>query len=132
MAPFFIREAMLIENGKLNITEFKAIFNDIAWTRLPRKLGPNHTEYFYVGSLENESLKIQVTIRPSLVMAISETFKNRVMTDGSIPLEGYRGPLVDWGSSLEMRVDQKFLDEVAAKASVKSEHASSTLTSLEW
>jgi hypothetical protein len=123
---------MLIENNKLNVQEFKEVFDSISWTRLPRKLGVNHTEYFYSGYWETPTFKVQITVRPSLVMALTETFKNRMVTDGSIPADGYRGQLVDWGSYIEMRVDQKFLDDVALRAVPKAEPSSSNIDKLEW
>lgn len=123
---------MLIENNKLNIQEFKETFSSISWTRLPRQLGPNHTEYFYSGLLETEDKRIQVTIRPSGVMALSETFKNRTPMNGSSPQPGYTGPLVDWGASVEVRVDKNFIDEVEAVAVSPSAGGRSTIDRLEW
>jgi hypothetical protein len=49
--------------------------------------------------------------------------------DGSIPSDTYRGQLVDWGSSVEVKVDDKFLKEVDALASAL---APKTTQVLEW
>jgi hypothetical protein len=113
---FTLGYEMLIENGKLNIDEFKAFFPNINWKRVPRKLGPNHSEFFHMGNYEDPEKIIAITIRPSKIMAVSETFRNRLPTDGSVPKEGYRGQLVDWGSTVEVRVDESFLKAVADAA----------------
>lgn len=107
---------MLIENNKLNIEEFKAFFDSINWKRVPRNLGQDHSEYFYIGSYEDDDKIVQVTIRPSKIMAVSETFKRRMISDGSIPPEGFKGQVVNWGSSVEVRVDDKFLEAVVKAA----------------
>jgi hypothetical protein len=120
---------MLIEDGKLNIEDFKKLFSSITWTKLPRNLGVNHKEYFYSGKYENPEMVVSVTIRPSMNMAISESFKNRMPMDGSIPPDGYRGPLVNWGSSVELMVDENFIKEVD---NVAGQLMNKTIQKLEW
>jgi hypothetical protein len=115
---------MLIENGKLNVPEFKEFFDQIQWKRVPRSLGPNHSEFFHVGSYEDSDKIIAITIRPSKIMALSETFKNRMLNDGSVPPEGYKGQTNNWGTSVEVLVDDKFIQAVveAAKPLPAREH----------
>lgn len=103
---------MIINDNKLDVKEFKEIFESISWIKLPRNLGKNHSEFFYSGKYETDDKKISITLRPSMVMAISETFKNRHPSDGSIPTESYRGPLVEWGGTIEVLMDAKFLKAV--------------------
>lgn len=106
---------MLIDQGLLDKDKFAELLPMIKWTKLPRKLGPDHKEFFYSGQYENAEKTVLVTIRPSLWMAISESFKNRKL-DGSIPEEGYKGQLVSWGASTEVRVDSNFVEKVDSLA----------------
>jgi len=103
---------MLIDNEKLNVDEFKKIAPNLDWLKLPRKLGPNHAEYFYCSRFEDDSTIIKITIRPSLQMSVSESFKNRMPMDGSIPKPDYKGPVVEWGGYIEMTIDEGVLSKV--------------------
>lgn len=107
---------MLIINSILDISEFKVLFPSIVWTKLPRTLGVDHKEYFYTGLYEDDEKRVNITIRPSKIMAISENFKKRMPQDGSIPKEGYNGMLVEWGSSTEVKIDDKLIAEIDMKA----------------
>ena len=107
---------MLINNSELNFAEFKEFFPKINWLKLPRKLGVNHTEFFYKGTYEDDSIRIDITVRPSKIMAVAETFKKRMPNDGSIPIEGYRGQVVEWGSSVEIKVSDTFILDIEAVA----------------
>lgn len=120
---------MLIENNALNIVEFKKLFSNITWTKLPRKLNVNHSDFFYTGVYETPDTVVKITVRPSMNMAISETFKNRMPMDGSIPPDNYRGVLVEWGSTVEIKVDEKFIANVDA---VAEKLVSKPTQSLEW
>lgn len=118
---------MLITNNTLDITAFKQFFPSITWTKLPRVLGTDHKEFFYMGLYEDEEKRVNITIRPSKIMAISETFKKRLPQDGGVPAEGYKGILVEWGGSTEIRIDDKFLVEVEAKAGALAPRTKQTL-----
>lgn len=119
---------MLIVDGKLNIAEFKNQFQSFEWLKLPRKLGPNHTEYFYSTKYEDSSRIVKATIRPSLWMSVSESFKNRKPMDGSIPEEGYKGPVVEWGYYTEINIDENFLNKIKEIAKSPEEREKQTLT----
>jgi len=119
---------MLIENEKLNIEEFKSLAPTLNWLKLPRKLGPNHTEYFYSSKYEDSSTIIKVTIRPSLWMSVSESFKNRMPMDGSIPKPDYKGPVVEWGSYAEMAIDESVLNKIKEWAKPPANVPTQTMT----
>lgn len=102
---------MLIEKETLNIEEFKNFFNKMSWNKVPRKLGKNHKDFFYIGTYEDDNLIVKASIRPSLRMQIFETFKNRTL-EGTIPPQDYKGRTCDWGGSLTIKVDENFLNKV--------------------
>lgn len=119
---------MLIENEQLNVAKFKEFFNKLSWTRVPRKLGVNHTDYFFIGTYEDDEIIVKASIRPSLRMQVFESFKNRTL-EGEIPPEGYKGRLCEWGSSLTVKVDESFFAKVKA---VSSELQPVKMQKLEW
>lgn len=102
---------MLIENEQLNIVEFKLMFDKLSWIRVPRKLGPNHKDFFYIASYEDDKIIVKASVRPSLRMQIFESFKNRTL-EGEIPTETYKGKLCEWGSSVIVKIDEHFLNRV--------------------
>lgn len=106
----------LIVDNKLDTAALKQAFSTITWTILPRSLGPNHTEHFYTGQYSDDVKEIKIILRPSLTMSVTESFKNRMPQNGNIPQPGYVGPLVDWGSYVEVKVPESFLAEVKSVA----------------
>jgi hypothetical protein len=106
----------IIVDQKLDTSAFKSMYKTLTWTKLPRKLGPNHSEFFYSGVYSDDEKEIKVLLRPSLTMSVSESFKNRMAQNGAVPTEGYRGLLVDWGSSVEVKVPQIMFDEISGLA----------------
>ena len=102
---------MLIENQQLNIEEFKSIFNDLSWYKLPRKLNQDHSEFFYIGKLDTPEKIIKITVRPSMCMQVEETFKNMTL-EGLTPPANYKGRLCEWGTTVEVRIDNLLLDKV--------------------
>jgi len=102
---------MLIEKEQLNVQEFKEFFPKLSWTRVPRKLGLNHKDYFYIGLYEDEKVIVKASIRPSLRMQVFESFKGRTL-EGAVPPEGYKGRLCEWGGSVIVKVDEKFFEKV--------------------
>jgi hypothetical protein len=120
---------MLINDSQLDIAKFREFFPQITWTKLPRTLGPDHKEFFYTGIYEDDEKRVNLTIRPSKIMAISETYKNRLPMDGGVPPENYRGAVVEWGASVELKVDDKFIAEVET---VAQKLVPRTKQTLEW
>ena len=102
---------MLIENNELNVEEFKAFFNNITWYRVPRKLNNDHSEYYYIGSYEDDNIIVKASVRPSLRMQIFETFKNRTL-DGEIPPPDYKGRLCEWGASTTVQLTESVLNKI--------------------
>ena len=122
---------MLIDNEKLNIEEFKTLVPNMTWLKLPRNLGTNHSEYFYSGKFEDDSKLIQVTVRPSLWISVTESFKNRRPQDGLPPTEediAKNRPLVDWGSYIEINIDENFLNKIKELAKSPESRTSQTVS----
>ena len=113
---------MLIKDGNLDFKEFKKFFMKLEWKKVPRKLGPDHSQFFYVAKYEDEEKIIKVTIRPSNVMQLSESFKNRVINTGKAPPKGYKGALADFGTTVEVRVDQSVITKLEKIAKVREKN----------
>jgi hypothetical protein len=100
---------ILIENNMLDVQVFKELMPTLKWIKYPRKLGLNHKEFFFSASLEDDQVSIRVMLRPSGWLQVSESFKNRMPNNGSIPVEGYKGHLVDWGSTVEVKASDTLM-----------------------
>ena len=113
--PIFVimlkRDFMLIEDGKLNITEFKARYKEFDWVRVPRKLGPDHKDFFYITSFEDEDWKIQIKTRPSMRMSISESYKHCDIRGKKVSRE-YTKEKYDFGTSIEITITDSTLEEI--------------------
>jgi hypothetical protein len=120
---------MLIKDGVLNIEEFKALMPTLSWKRAPRWAGKDREDVFYISHYEDDNKIIEVSIRPSLRMLLSESFKNYTPKGDPAP-ENYTGPLVDWGSSVEVIIDEKFLEEI--KKLAEPAGPTSTLQKISW
>ena len=133
MLPIVVFEASMIrlisDDNKLNMEVFKDLFFSIKWTKLPRQLGPNHTEYFYTGVLEDTERRIAITVRPTQIMAVSENLKDRHPQDGRVPDEAYKGFLVEWGFYTEVKVPDSFMKDLDEWSQVPTNNVAQTL---EW
>jgi hypothetical protein len=119
---------MLIEDNNLNIKAFKDFFSKLDWVRVPRTLTQDHVDYFYIGSYEDEELKVSINIRPTYYMQVFETFKNRTL-DGKKPTSiSSKSKLVNWSSSVEVKVDDSFMDKVKSVAKDKPIQTSQIVT----
>lgn len=101
---------MLIENDKFNLKEFKEKYKSLDWQRYPRKLGPNHTDYFYIGRYDDDDWSIKVKIRPSLRMDISESYKHCDEHGNKINASSKKK--FTFGKSVEVVIDSIFLDKI--------------------
>jgi len=120
---------MLIVDGNLNVEAFKEFFNKLNWVKTPRKLSQDHIDYFYIGSYEDDKKVIKVSVRPSKRMQISESFKNRTV-DGEIPNpKASKRGLVNWGSTVTVVVDDKFIQAVKDVSEFRS---SEKIQKLSW
>ena len=108
----------LIKDQKLNMTNFKKIFNTLDWLRVPRKLNQDVTDYFYIGKYEDEEKIIKVKVRPDMHMAVEETLKNMTL-DGKKPPKGaVSKKLCNWGASVEVLIDDSVLNRIKKIAKV--------------
>jgi len=102
---------LLIENGLLDFQEFKKIYKDLKWRKLPRSLNKKVKDYFYVGRYEDDKKIINIAIRPTKFMKVEETWKNRKL-DGSKPPKGWAGKVCEWGTTIEVLIDDTVLDKI--------------------
>jgi len=109
---------MLIVKQKLNFSAFKRFYKKMAWIKTSRKLSDTKVDDFYIGRYEDKEMDIKVSIRPSMRMAVSESFKNMTPT-GEKPAKDYKGKLCEFGTTIEVIIDDKFLDKIAKE--VKSD-----------
>lgn len=107
---------MLIKDGKFNIEEFKKVHKELKWQKAPRKLGINHSDFFYVGSYEDSEKKINIQIRPSMRMKVQESFKGFDKNGKKVPNGEFQ-----FGTTVEVVVDNKFVDKIKELALIKPE-----------
>lgn len=117
----------LIQNSKLNIKAFKEFFPNLDWIKAPRSLTSKHVDYFYIGKYEDEYKKVKIVIRPSGRMAITESLKNRDINTGEIPKKN-SAKVGDWGTYLEVIIDEKVLEKVREAAKTKPKMEKQTIT----
>jgi hypothetical protein len=104
------------ENKELNISEFKKAIKSLRWEKHERKLGIS-VETWYIGLYEDDKKIIQVSIRPTKRMQVSETFKLR-KPNGTAPSEKElnnptaRNKLVDYGCTAQVKVDDSFVQMI--------------------
>lgn len=119
---------MLIKDNKLDIEEFKTFFDKLKWLKLPRKLGQNHTEHFYVGKYEDDERIIKITLRPSLRMQVSESFKNYTLR-GELAPKDYKQETCNWGATIEVIASKSMAEKILE---VCEELPEKTKQVLEW
>ena len=101
----------LINEDKLNTELFKTIYSDLIWQRLPRQLGPNHQQYFYVGEYDDGIKTIRVQIRPSMWMKVTESYKKYDKNGKEIDNK-YTGQIYSFGKTVEVLIDDNVLDKI--------------------
>lgn len=114
---------MLIEEGKLNIEEFKKFYHKLEWLKAPRVLGTRHKDFFFVGKYEDKETIVEVSIRPSMRMQIKEIFKNLVKATGKKPTEDKKyskKDLANFGQCVEVLIDEHFKNKIEELAEFKS------------
>ncbi len=119
---------MLITDGNLNLDEFKKVFKDLPWKKTPRWVGKKE-ESFYIVEVEDDVKKIKISVRPSKRMQISEILKNYTVKGKPAP-EGYSGQIVEWGSTVEILVNDKFIDDIDKLS--EPAKPSSVVKKLDW
>jgi hypothetical protein len=103
---------MLIKDQQLDMGEFKTFYKQMLWRRVPRKLSDNHSDYFYVGTFEDAERIIRISVRPSMRMQVSESFKG-YMANGQKAPAGYDpAKLVEYGTTVEVMIDGSVLDKI--------------------
>jgi len=99
----------------LNIKTFKEQLELFPWTKKIRKLG-NQEQVFYIATLNTDTKTIHISIRPTLRMQLSESFKNRD-TEGRAIKEGSRPrEVVSFGSTVEVLVDSTLINKIESIA----------------
>lgn len=101
---------MLIEDGKLNIDEFKSRFRSFSWLKVPRELGVDHKDFFYIAEYNDDDWKISIKTRPSMYMSISETYKHCDVKGNKI--DPNSTTKYEFGSSIEVKITENTLKEI--------------------
>jgi len=101
---------MLIEDGKLNTQEFKKRYKSFDWIRVPRQLGTDHKEFFYIASYEDQDWKISIKTRPSMRMSVSETYKHCDIKGNKI--DHNSTTKYEFGTSIELVITQNTLEQI--------------------
>jgi len=119
---------MLINDGKLNLAGFKRFYKKINWIKAHRKLSENKSDSFFIGTFEDSKKKIKVVIRPSMIMMLSESFKN-MTEEGKKPDKSYKGKLCEFGTTIEVKIDDMFLDKIIE---LSKEHRNNETEKISW
>ena len=101
---------MLIEDGKLNTQEFKLRYQSFDWIRVPRQLGPDHKEYFYIANYEDEDWKISIKTRPSMRMSVSESYKHCDVKGNKV--DPATTTKYEFGTSIEVVITENTLEQI--------------------
>lgn len=112
----FEEKATLIKDGEFKISHFKKMYKEMEWVRVPRSLGPRHKDFFYVGSFEDDNKKVVIKIRPTMFMVVQEIIKN-CDKNGDAPPKNYRGTTYEFGHTVEVKIDETFLNKIKEVAS---------------
>jgi len=118
----------LIYDKKLHKTNFKKTVIKLDW-KYSVKLRAGKEDVFYIGLLSTEDKIIKIKIRPSLLMTVMETFKKCTM-QGELAPEGYKGDLYEFGTSVEVKISEDFLNKLVKK--VKPKKLDNSTKTLEW
>jgi len=106
---------MLIKDRQLDMEVFKSEYQNWDWRKVPRKLNEDIKEFFFVANYQDDFRIISVKIRPSMRMALTESFKNRDLNGNEAP-EGTKVPnnkfKYDYGSTVTVLIDDNFLDKI--------------------
>lgn len=112
------------EENKLDVVEFKNFYKNLKWTKVVRRVGSTE-ELWYKGEYEDEDKIVKATIRPSMRMQLTETFKNR-LANGTAPKKGQKpsktSPFVEYGSTVQVIVNEQLvetIDKVSTKLQKK-------------
>lgn len=102
------------ETTELNIKAFKKVIPTLKWVKKPRKIG-DIEEMWYRGDYEDDTKIIQVVVRPSMRMQVTETYKNR-LKNGTAPKEGQKPsattPFMNFGCTSQVLVDEDFVKHI--------------------
>jgi len=103
--------AELIKDGKFKLSFFKKFYEQMQWTRVPRQLGPKHPAFFYYGKYEDKFKIVNIRIRPTMFMVVEETVKG-CDKNGNKPPTNYRGQTFEFGTTVEVKIDEAFLKKI--------------------
>lgn len=98
---------MLIKDNKLDVEEFKSIFNTLTWIKAPRHLSPKVTEYFYIGTYEDADKIIKIKLRPSKRLQITESTKGHDKYGNKISNGGH-----EFGQTIEVLAENSLIEKI--------------------
>lgn len=110
-----------IEDGSVILIKsaLKKMIPKMDWRYVDRSL-PAGLDKFYVGTFENDETQIHISLRPGRRCKVMETQKNVMKTS--------QGGLRDYGTSLEIIVDDLFVAHIKSIAKPKEENKMQTFT----
>jgi hypothetical protein len=118
----------LIRDGELQKEAFKDIIPQMEWYFVDVRLSQNKSGRSYSGKLETDSKIVLVRIRPTLLMTLSESFKNCDVA-GNLVAPG-TDRTVDFGTSVEVKLTPDFLKKMLKLAKPKKKTNATRI--LEW
>lgn len=112
---------MLIKDENFDFEKFKSFYLELDWIQVPRKLGVDHTDYFYIGKWEDEDDLIHIQIRPSMRMKVSESHKHCDRDGNKIPRDS-KDKKFEFGTTVEVLVNKGFVEKIKEIAKPKKEN----------
>ena len=110
---------LFVSDTKLSSQGLKEHFDDIDWRRVPRKLGPNHKEFFYIGTYNDDERKIKLTLRPSGRVQIMESLLE-ILKD--------RSSYVNHGITVEVLISDEIRNKIKEASKEPDKHKIDTIS----
>lgn len=119
---------MIIKDNKFNIKYFKKFYKEIKWRKIERTLSKTKKEIFYVGKYNDDSSRIKIKIRPSMIMQISESYNGYDKNGNKLPKD-HNGNSYFFGNTIEVKIDDQFLSKIEEISEVNNEP---TIEKVSW
>ena len=102
---------LITKENTLDAVVFKERLAEFKWLRVPRNLTQDHQDHFYIVNYEDEDYKIRISIRPSKLMSVSESYKHCNLKGDRVSKE-YKGEKFTFGRNVEVQLGTNILTKI--------------------
>lgn len=103
--------SLIKNNNTLDTEVFKHEYANYTWYKVPRVLTQDHQDYFYIVKSDDTNSALKIVIRPSKMMAITETNKNCDINGNTLE-ENSTKKKFEFSKYVEVKVGEKLLKEI--------------------